>query len=203
MCIHERKGEGGLSLVELILGFGLVGLLLVALAGILTRAQTLDAQVRQQMTVQQWGYIVLDRLEKEIALAGLHLDGSAGEEAFPPLPAQAGDDWSRALAIQYRPQPGEPLRRVAWYLEDGRLWEAVSDEEPLPVTADSVRAEDLSVSYFTHENVRLEPARLNDARWRAQIRRISVSLSLAMEDATGTTARYPVRLAVVIQNPCR
>jgi len=203
MCTHERKDEGGLTLVELILGIGLVGLLLVALGGVLTRAQTLDVRIRQQMTVQQWGYIVLDRLEQEIPMAGLHLDGAAGEEAFPALPAAAGGDWSRAVAIQYRPEPGQPARRVAWYVDGDRLWEAVAGEEPLPVTPESVRVEAFTVSYFSHENVRLDPARRAEAGWRAQIRRISISLTLAMEDVTGRPARYPVRLAVVIRNPCR
>lgn len=203
MCIRKRRGDAGLTLVELLLGIGLAGLLAAALGGVLARAQTLDMQVRQQMTVQQWGYIVQDRLERELPLAGLHLDSAAGEEAFPPLPAAAGEDWSRAVAIQYRPEPGGPVRRVAWYWAEGRLWEAVDGGEPLPVTAGGVRVEDLSISYFTHENVRLDPANLQEARWRAQVRRIGLRLTLTMENAAGAPARYPVRLAVVMPNACR
>lgn len=204
MCGSRRRGERGLTLVELLLGLGLAGVLLATAGGFLVRAQTVEVRTRGQMAVQQQGYAALDRLERRLALAGLHLDPGRGEEAFPALPDAAGGDWSCALAMQYRPAPGEPLRRVAWYVDGGTLWEAADGEAPVPVTAEAVRVEEFSVSYYADHNVSLDPATLGDARRRAQIRRVAIDLALARTGEPGVQVPgYAVQAAVVVQNPCR
>jgi type II secretory pathway pseudopilin PulG len=202
MCAGERRGERGFTLVELLLGLGLAALVLTMLGAMLALAQRIQARAQEQMQVQRWGYAALERLSRQIALAGLNLELEAGEEPFPALPAAAGGDWSSALAIQYRPDGGS-LQRVTYYLDGGRLVEAAAGAEPVALTDEAVRVRDLSFAYFAAENVALGPVRLADPEWRALVRRVVIRLSLDGGEGAPAEVTYGLQTAVTVQNPCR
>jgi len=199
MCIHDRNGEHGFSLVELVLGIGVATLLIGVLASMLITAQRVQARTQAQMRVQRSGYAALERLAAQIALTGLNLNRSAGEEPLPELPPEVGADWGRALALQYRTEEGE-LKRFTYYLHDGQLMQLGDDGTPIPVTSTDCQVTDLSYTYYTYHDVELGPERLVDGRWREQVRRVEVKLVLDRGDGSPAKAHYELRTAVTLQN---
>lgn len=202
MFTSDRTHERGFTLIELLLGMGMAALLLALLGSVLTSAQRIQARTQAQMQVQRTGYAALDRLSRQIALAGLNLEPLAGEEAFPALPPEAGVDWSTAVAIQYRTADGA-LQRFTYYLRDGQIVEQAGGADALPVTEEGCRAERLTYRYFTDYGVAVEAARLADPYWRARIHRIEVELSLDRGDGVPVEAKYDLSTAVTVQNPHR
>ena len=202
MCASDRNQERGFTLIELLLGLGLAAVLLAMLGAMLTSAQRIQARTQAQMGVQRTGYVALDRLSRQIALAGLNLDPSAGEEAFPALPPEAGTDWSSALAIQYRTEDGA-LQRFAYYLHDGQIMELGGDADPIPVTDDGCRASLLTYTYYTEYGLTVDPARLSDPYWRAKVQRVELELTVDRGNDSPVSAAYGLAAAVTVQNPHR
>lgn len=196
MCASKgRAGQEGFTLVEILIGMGLVGMLVLLLGGLLATAQRLQAEAYSQMEVQREAYAALERLSLQISLAGLNLP--RGEEAFPPLPPEAGGDWQSALAIQYAPEGGVPVR-YAYYVDEGRLMELADGGPAVPVTLDG-HVKELTFIYHGDSDVLLPPARMVDPLWRGSIRRVGVRLVLSRE--TGPVeAEFELETAVTAQN---
>lgn len=202
MCASDRTQEQGFTLIELLLGLGLAALLLAMLGAMLTSAQRIQARTQAQMGVQRTGYVALDRLTRQIALAGLNLDLAAGEEAFPALPPEAGTDWSSALAVQYRTADGA-LQRFAYYLHDGQVMEIGGGTDPIPVTDDGCRVNLLAYTYYTEYGLTVDPARLSDPYWRAQVHRVEVEFAVDRGNDAPANAAFGLGTAVTVQNPHR
>lgn len=206
----RAAGADGLSLVELVIGLGLAGLLLMSLTLSLQGVARVTRQTQDRMAMQQDGQIALHRLATRVGRAGLDLDTAAGEVAFPDLPAGAGTDWSRAVAIQYRRAAGEPPTVYAYYLQDGRLIEERAPDHrvvvaPLPPQTDAFgpaeagsRFQALLFQYFTHDHYPLPVGRLTDPAVRGSIRQVQISLELD-RDGDGT-ADYHLQTAVPVPN---
>lgn len=192
----RRAGQEGFTLVEILIGMGLVGMLVMLLGGLLATSQRLQAEAYSQMQVQREAYAALERLSLQISLAGLNLPPEA--EAFPPLPPAAGSDWGSALALQYAPEEGGVPTRYAYYVKDGRLMELEDGGPAVPVTLDG-NVKELTFTYHGDNDVILPPARMVDPMWRGSIRRVRVLLVLERE--TGPVeAEYEVETAVTAQN---
>lgn len=202
MCANKSSRDQGFTLVELLLGLSLAALLLGVLATALTSAQRIQGRAQGQMQVQRSGYVALERLSRQIALAGLNLDPHMGEEAFPPLPPEAGGNWAAALAMQYRPEGGS-VQSFAYYVKDGGLVERRSDGQTLKVTAEGVRVAALSCTYFTYNNIHLDPASLATVQGRSMIQRVQVKLVLDRGSDAAVDASYELEMAVAVPNPHR
>jgi hypothetical protein len=172
------------------------------LATALTSAQRIQARAQGQMQVQRSGYVALERLSRQLALVGLNLNPTAGEEAFPQLPSEAGTDWAAALAMQYRPEGGS-VESYAYYLKNGGLVERRSDGREVPVTELGTRVTDLSFTYFTYDNIPLDPAALATIEGRAMVQRVQVRLVLDRGSSAAVSASYELEMAVAVQNPHR
>lgn len=198
MCAsRSRAGQEGFTLVEIMIGLGLVGMLVMLLGGLLATSQRLQAEAYSQMQVQQAGYAALDRLSEQISLAGLYLP--RGAEAFPPLPPEAGGDWTHALALQYASSEGGTPTRYAYYVEGGRLMELEGAGPAVPVTIEGRDVKELSFTYYGDNDILLPSNRMSEPLWRASIRRVRLRLVLGRE--TGPVeAEYELETAVTAEN---
>jgi type II secretory pathway pseudopilin PulG len=193
---RRRAGQEGFTLIEILIGMGMVGMFVLLLGGFLATSQRLQAEAHTQMQVQRAGYAALERLQEQIALAGLHLP--PGAEAFPALPPAAGSDWTHALALQYGSEGGTPTR-YAYYVEGGRLMELAGEGPAVPVTIDGSDVKGLYFTYYGDTDILLPSNRMGHPLWRASIRRVGVRLVLGRE--TGPVeAEYELETAVTPQN---
>jgi len=184
----------------------LAGILMMALGSVLTTAQRVQARIQDQAELQRNGTAALERITNQISLAGLNLDRSKGEEAFPPLPPQAGNDWGSAISLQY--QDGSSLRRFAYYVQDGRLvqWERTGSGVPrvLPLTEEDVEVTSISFTYYTDGNINLSDEDLTYfSEWlpnfRSLIRRVDVEMTLKHTGVTNV-GEYTLQASVTTPN---
>lgn len=193
----ERRSQAGYTMVELVVGLGLAGLILMLLASLLQSVLGVQSRVEKQMDTQRSGFVAIDEMSLKIRQAGLNLDPAIGEEAFPPLPEGAGGNWANAVAIQYRPGGGE-IRQIAYYVANGQLWEDRGDGNPLPLAVENVKVLRLDVSYYSEHYVELLPTNLSQPKQRALVRRVGITLLLD-RDGDGTE-EYRLSTSVPVMN---
>lgn len=194
------RGQEGFTLVELLVGMFLAGILLMVLGSVLATGQRVEARVQDQAELQRSATLALGRITHQISLAGLNL--GAGEEAFPPLPSGAGGDWGSAISLQYR--ENESLHQYAYYLKDGRLVQQDYTGKVVPLTEDDVQVTSLSFTYYTDGNINLGDDDLTYyAAWlpnfRSLIRRVDVEMTLKHTGVTNLK-EYTLRETVTVPN---
>jgi|GEM_PF-5314391 len=199
------RGQEGFTLVELLVGMFLAGILLMALGSVLATGQRVQARIQDQAELQRSGNAALERIVSQISLAGLNLDRAEGE-AFPDLPPEAGHDWGSAISFQYK--EGDSLRRLAYYVRDGRLvqWECIDGGVPrvVPLTVEDVQVTSLSFTYYTDGNINLGDEDLTYfSQWlpnfRSLIRRVDVEMTLKHTGVTNV-GEYTLQASVTAPN---
>lgn len=213
MTMTIRRDERGFTIVEMLIGIGIMAVVYLAVTQVLVRVHLSHATMASTMALRQEARVLFLRMGEELRGAGHGLVGdleaishAAADEitvaldldrgsASRPCTDEAGDNGVEQ--ISYKVATGRIDRRVQCWT--GGAW--VPEMPYVPVASDVVTA---SFQYFDVSGSELSPGAGGlSAGDRAQIRWIRINLSLRDDDAAiagETTPSYLSSADVLVRN---